>query len=392
MEEFGMSNSQSMANVLSLFHDMAQKGPVLVSDVFDEQLGYRVTMIEFEVSNKSRVPDDLPFGILADIVNERNINKSRLKARILPGFFEWYADDDPGKDPFEAPWSEQFVRRMDQRICGMKVEKNVVADDFDLATLDLDKMVWQASLTPLSGNAQLLTIETVVNVNTENVAFEWDDNLQQEIKVTRLLMPRVDADFNQVGVTPASGSNPTQFFVTTFETVKCGWVEKVTREIWLANGASKLVNSYNTTVNYALPPVLHSLPVKAWETKNGAMRYYPQIVWSKEEFRGPMAALIETFWSPNPFTITAPAVLIPTEIAYSCPFFSLNTGACLHGTVVVVANTGSADPEWAANAASETTFNATNFTTWPATLVVSDETKPYLQGYIRQKVTITTPT
>lgn len=78
----------SMKNVLSMFHDMAQKGPVLTSDVWDEQLMCQVFRIEFEVSNHSQVPDDLPFGIIAEIINEKNINVSRLIARIPKDLFD----------------------------------------------------------------------------------------------------------------------------------------------------------------------------------------------------------------------------------------------------------------------------------------------------------------
>jgi hypothetical protein len=381
--------TQGMRNVLSLFHDMAQKGPVLVSDVFDQELGLRVTLIEFEVSNKSRVPENLPFGIVAEVVNERNINKARLRARVLPGFFEWFQDTDPEKGPYVAPVSEEVVAKYDERICGLRVTKQVVGSEFEIPS-GLDKMVWRAILRPLSGNAQLYQVETVVSVNTENVRFRWDDQLFQDVKEVRTLMPRVDADFNSVGAVGVGSAPVSQFKVTTFETVKCGWVDRVETFVNVTATTNK-VNEYNTTVNYSLPPVLGSLPVLAWETKNGAMRYHPQMIWTKEEYRGPVAALVEVFWKPSPWTITPPAALVTTEIQYSCPFFSINTGPCLHPTILVAANTGTNDPEWAENALSERSFPATPNTTWPSTMVIDDEAKPYMHGFIRQRVTITTP-
>lgn len=77
----------SVANVVSLFNGGQAKGPVLQSSVFDKELMTHIDMVEFEVSNHTKVPDDLPFGLLAEVVNERNSTRSRLRCRICPGFF-----------------------------------------------------------------------------------------------------------------------------------------------------------------------------------------------------------------------------------------------------------------------------------------------------------------
>lgn len=75
------------ANVISLFQSMTAKGPLLHSHVFDPELGSPVEVMEFEVSNGTKIPADLPFGLIAEVINPGNINKARLRVRVGPGFY-----------------------------------------------------------------------------------------------------------------------------------------------------------------------------------------------------------------------------------------------------------------------------------------------------------------
>lgn len=73
-----------LPNALTLFQGIKSKGPVLFSHEFDAELNTNIEVMEFEVSNKSRVPSDLPDTIVAEIRNTAAINTARLRASVVP--------------------------------------------------------------------------------------------------------------------------------------------------------------------------------------------------------------------------------------------------------------------------------------------------------------------
>ena len=145
-----MSKINSMKNLMSMFHDMQVKGPVLVGQVFDKQLNSVVDTIEFQVSNKSQLPL-LPFGVFGEVVNERNSNHAWVKVRVHPTYWDGAV--------VIAPWSKKYVK-YNEYVCAATETFTVVAPD---AAADIGSDVWESVVEPLDN---VHSIKRTVTVTT----------------------------------------------------------------------------------------------------------------------------------------------------------------------------------------------------------------------------------
>lgn len=151
------------------------------------------------------------------------------------------------------------------------------------------------------------------------------------------------------------------------------------------------VDSYTTNDRYFWPPVLDTLDFLDWQRNDGGTDIYPAIRFHPEGYNGPCRNTITRTWSKTPFTIPVVELMQPTRIYYASPFFTLNIPESLHPQVVAVCDIGTSDPVYALNTGSARYFAATNFTTWPATIVAYDDQEPFRGGYLRTRRVIDRP-
>lgn len=179
----------------------------------------------------------------------------------------------------------------------------------------------------------------------------------------------------------------------TFKALSCEWYRFDTERLVAGSASGGIVDigSYETSVNYYWPPVFSLLEFMDWERRDGGTDIFPRVEFDPEDYRGPCRALIERTWSKDPQSLLTPNQMLPTPIIYGSPFFNLNIPACLHGEVTAQCDTSNTDPIYTLNVGSSRTIPATNFTTWPESIVASDDQEPYKGGYLRTKTTIYKP-
>ena len=152
------------------------------------------------------------------------------------------------------------------------------------------------------------------------------------------------------------------------------------------------VQTYTSNDDYYWPPVLDEYELLDWERKDGGFDRFPAIRFAPEGYRGPCLTTVERKWSTAPFTITAVEPMQPTRVYYASPFFTLNIPGCLHPQIEAECDIGSTDKVYAENTGSKRYFTATNYTSWPATIVAYDDQEPFRGGYLRTIKTVTRPT
>jgi hypothetical protein len=171
-------------------------------------------------------------------------------------------------------------------------------------------------------------------------------------------------------------------------------------ENWYAVTEQQVVNtdsgggsfSYNTTTTYSFPPVLESIEFDLWERRSGAKTYSPRVEYSKGAYKGPCKSTVDVVWSATkPTATTVPSPPQPERIAVSTPYFSLSVPETLHDVVSVSVSNGTEDEKYVYTAGTYT-FQATNLTDWPSSLIVSSTVKKFRGGWLKETETIFAPT
>lgn len=116
----------------------------------------------------------------------------------------------------------------------------------------------------------------------------------------------------------------------------------------------------------------------------------------KEAYSGPVRVLVEEFFSPTPHTIAVPEIMRPQSfddvVRVNAPFdFSLGRlvlKECLHGAINLSLTLDPPVVDGAVTYLNASLYvPATNLTDWPATLVISDQQREVLGGWLRRKET-----
>lgn len=150
-------------------------------------------------------------------------------------------------------------------------------------------------------------------------------------------------------------------------------------------------SSYEVRSSSYWPPVL--LRIEQYARPDGTWTLKPIY---KEAYSGPVRVLVEEFFSPTPHTIPVPEIMRPQGVddvvRPSAPFdYSIGRlvlKECLHAAINLSLPL---DPPVVDG--SLTYINAalyvpaTNLTDWPATLVISDQQREVLGGWLRRKET-----
>ncbi len=151
--------------------------------------------------------------------------------------------------------------------------------------------------------------------------------------------------------------------------------------------------TYFTSVNYSFPPVLQTNGIQfdLWERRTGAETYSPRVLYEKGAYRGPCRARVDVQWSATQLSaISVPAPPQPQPIALSTPYFSLSVKETLHGPINIGVSNGTEDEKYVFTTGTYS-FNATNLTDWPTSLIVSSTVKKFRGGWLRETVTVYPP-
>lgn len=226
---------------------------------------------------------------------------------------------------------------------------------------------------PTYGN-NLLTIQTLCHKNENAPGVE-----DSEITIAALF---TDQDHAFWGL-QSDGT------VREGEQLTPDWYVITTRQIIPASllGVGR---SYTTAIDYAWPAVLSDIQVDIWDRKDGGVQMYPRPVYSKEAYRGPCKAVIEESWSIAAPTPDEPNVMRPMPVDFSSPFWGLNIAPCLHDDLSIVINSGTEHPIYKYTVGTYE-FGATEPDTWPASILASDEPRPFRGGYLRTRITVYPP-
>lgn len=345
-------------------------GPVLESFKYVERFQQKMHVIEFAVANGAQI--DNAFGFFVDVENRGNTNESKCTIYFATSFVSGVA--------VFAERSKK-VKPYSEYICSATVRTKIVplSEEPESGT-----NIWESTIAPIDDFHALRTT-VVVNSLEALTKPEWDESLNVFVNNTRELT-QTSADPT---VTVVSG----QVTHTFYEEIKCGW--------WLKNVEKfPVINrSYRTNVEFYWPAVLRQ--VNPMETKvynrkelpdgrSGGLNAYVDVIFKREAYRGPCAALITEVWNLNPASLPDPQIMLPLPLTYQSPWSAFNVGPTLHPGFTYN-TTISDDPEFE-DVVITYEFAATVPTDWPVSITASDAQEPVRGGYLRRTVVVYPPT
>jgi len=151
------------------------------------------------------------------------------------------------------------------------------------------------------------------------------------------------------------------------------------------------IDTFTTNDNFHWPAVLSEIEFMDWVRRDGGTDIYPRYEFAPDSYTGPCLTTITRTWSVSPQVIPAVVPMLPSPIIYTSPYFRLAVPSCLHWAVDAQCDIGSEDPIYTLNSGSLRTTPATNYLTWPPTIVGYDDQVPFRGGFLRIKKVITAP-
>ena len=118
-------------------------------------------------------------------------------------------------------------------------------------------------------------------------------------------------------------------------------------------------------------------PTYKRDTWSGPTKTVREITWRKKQ------------WSDSELTDLQP--MQPLPLSFVTPLIRVNIKPTLHKALFLGVTTGTEHPVYE-NESVVFSYGRTNYTDWPASIVVSDSQKPFRGGYVREKVTVFAPT
>lgn len=157
------------------------------------------------------------------------------------------------------------------------------------------------------------------------------------------------------------------------------------------SGSLSLKSTYSTSVNYSWPPVLSTIEIIPWEKLSGEIERAPRYEFDPDGYSGPCRARVSLDWYVTAPTAVTTQQMVPKSISYTSPYFNINIPACLHNSVTAVCDIGNADPVFVQTVNTARTYSATNYTSWPSSIIADDDVQPSRGGYIRRTTTVFSP-
>ena len=149
---------------------------------------------------------------------------------------------------------------------------------------------------------------------------------------------------------------------------------------------------YDTTIQYTFPRVLNRIDLFIWPLKKGGNEIYPQFLWSKVGYSGPVQARVVETWHLTKPDVQVPVVLMPGVLIYNSPALKVSTPPCLHGQITFKADYGTNDKKYAYTYNSDWSYNPTTYTDWPTgEFLAAWSCRPAYGGFVSKAVHITAP-
>ena len=178
------------------------------------------------------------------------------------------------------------------------------------------------------------------------------------------------------------------------------WYAVSEREL-IKTDTTNIVDTYITYQNFSWPPVLSGIVVDRWTRRDGGADPVEYTKYKRGANSGPTRVQVKIYWKDTPWTIGTTAAGSDTELAlikpmhpepilFQSPIASVSVPPTLHERFRIVASTGTEHPVYTYKGTTWT-YEATNYTDWPASLVIQDSQKPYRGGYLREKITAFIP-
>lgn len=149
---------------------------------------------------------------------------------------------------------------------------------------------------------------------------------------------------------------------------------------------------YDTTIQYTFPRVLNRIDLFIWPLKKGGNEIYPQFLWSKVGYSGPVQARVVETWHLTKPAVVKPVVLMPGVLIYNSPALKVSTPPCLHGQITFRADYGTNDKKYVYTYNSDWSYPPTAYTDWPTgEFLAAWSCRPAYGGFVSKAVYITAP-
>lgn len=151
--------------------------------------------------------------------------------------------------------------------------------------------------------------------------------------------------------------------------------------------------SFDTTIDYNLPPVLSHFQIDIWNMRKGGSTDVISPKWKRDAYSGPCKATIT-----ETFHVSAPAAgdqsitsFQPKQINVQTPIAGFSSPPCLHGNFIVRMSTGTNHPDFVYTAGVFTEEKTTP-EDWPAEKFIdSIKVQPKRGGFLKTVVEIYPP-
>lgn len=217
----------------------------------------------------------------------------------------------------------------------------------------------------------------------------WDDNLRDYVPYT---------------VSVVSSDDGINYVETPGEQIEVQPINRywsiVTRETPRETAAPQLVKEYYTSMAFTWPAVLPMAGPGAlvWDGLNrrvpsGSDTYIKELFYQftlRRAWSGICKAKVRIWWQKSAPIINPIEAMQPTEIRVSWPIGKIVVPPCLHGSYDFDGTTGDNNPDYGP-ANFEMHVDATNYTDWPESLLISSKNEPYKGGFRSEEVIIYSP-
>jgi len=359
---------------------------VLLSHRMHPDLKQRMLFFTCNVTNGSQIPDNVPFGVFAEIVNRQNGHQSELQVWVENGYYD---------NNVQFREQKSNLARLNKYICkAHQIIQIVPLNSLPLTGND----VWDSNVQNYdeSHDVRRTIYVDETNVITRGV---FDEALNTEHTVTEELVAANVAEAASDFPVKLVNTTGTKFDYIRYEEIRCGWYLKTTEEM----DSTEELELFGTR-NHYWPSVLEDGPSAAALTGEYKDENHPKYgeyydaailisIRMKESYSGPCVATLTLKWSstiPTKLNST-PDMLVTDAFANQGIFSNWSVPACLHYAVTWNELVGTNHPVLKDNQVRNVSFPATSETVWPSSVTLPGVPKPYKGGYLIETWEIDAP-
>lgn len=241
----------------------------------------------------------------------------------------------------------------------------------------LGKYVLDAKLVDEDGTNATLTL-TLTNENSVSFTEYQLDN------ETGLIFP-VTSNYT-IGTTIPTGMDMnTSAVYRETKRLDCNfWVATTSKTTTLTS------ESYEVVVPGKWPAVLEDFSTTPLYLNSGVVERYLVDYNLKKAYFGACNGLYTREWSKNAPSVTATQTMIPEGIYFDGIFLNVRIPESLHIAITITETTGTSHPTYA-YLVNTKSYDATNYTTWPASYVADCNIERYRGGFIKETLLVYAP-